>query len=71
MRADVVSLAHSLSRIMRLEKNLKQFFITDPGRVKHDEHSLGMPGHPGADLVIGRIRGGPAGITDGGCDNAI
>src|SRR5262245_61013841 len=66
LSADVVSLPHALRRIMVLPENLEQRVIGRDFRIEHDEHDLGVTGHAGAHLAVGRIRRVPTCISDGG-----
>ena len=55
LRAAIIALAHALSRIMTLPKDLQQGLISHNRRVKYHPHHLIMPSFAGADLFISRI----------------
>jgi len=55
---------------MALPEDLQQAVEADTGRVVDDAHDLGVTGAPAAHLFIGRVRRVPAGIADGGDDDA-
>ena len=62
--ADVVALAHALGRVVLLEEDLQQVGVGDLLRVEGDQHRLGVAGLRRADLLVGRVRGGPVLVAD-------
>src|SRR5215212_6153292 len=53
--ADVIALAHALSRVMRLPEYFEQRVIGDLARIEDDFHRLGMAGQSSAYLLICRV----------------
>ena len=47
------------------QNSLSSSLVGDDGRVEHDEHDLGVPGAPGAHLLVGRVRRVATGVADG------
>ena len=66
LRADIVALAHPLGRVVRLPEDLEQHVVGHPGRVENGHDHLVVPGAPGADILIGRVRCVTARIADRG-----
>src|SRR5208282_5915294 len=64
--ADIVALPHALGRVVALPEQFQERLIAGDFRVVNDEHGLGVPGASAADLLIGRVGGGTAGVADGG-----
>src|SRR6201999_1642660 len=63
---DVVALAHALRRVVVLPEELQQRVIAGLPGVVDDEDGLGVAGPRAADLVVRRVRGVAAGVSDGG-----
>src|SRR5215207_10713212 len=69
--ADIVALAHALSRVVTFPERLQELLVGDLLRIEHDQHHFGMTGAARADLLIGRIGRVSAGIADGGRMDAV
>src|SRR5262249_14835576 len=69
--AHVIALAHTLRGIVILPKCLEQPLIGDLLRIKDNEHHLVVTGAAGANLLVGRIGGMTARISDRGDVNAF
>src|SRR5947209_5825716 len=65
LRADVVALAHPLGGVVSLPEQLQHLLVAGGGAVERDKNGLGMAGAPAADLLVGGVRGKPAGVADG------
>ena len=66
----VVALPHALCRVVGLPEHLEQLAVRDPLRVEDHPDGLRVPGPAAADLLVGRIRGVPALVADGGGNHA-
>src|SRR5204863_8067435 len=66
LRPDVVPLPHALRRIVTFPEHLYQVRVRDLAWIENDEHGLGMPGRPAANLAIRGIRRVSGGVADGG-----
>src|SRR5262249_52891777 len=64
LRSDIVALTHALSRIVVLPEYAEQLLVADLFRIVDDEDDLAVPRHPGASLLVSRVRGHAARITD-------
>src|SRR5215216_6422283 len=71
LRADVVALAHALSRIVVLPEHLEQALIRDFLRIVDHENDLVVTGAAAADLLVCRIGRMAGGIADGRDVNAV
>ena len=54
--AHIISLAHTLRRVVAFPEYLQQLFETDDVRVEYDEHDLRVTREPCTDFTIGRVR---------------
>jgi len=61
--ADVVALAVEGGGVVDGEEDVQEDSVGDMSGVKGDAHDLGVTGVPGADLLVGGINVGTAGIT--------
>src|SRR5579883_3071783 len=59
---DVRPLAVRRRGIVGRKEHLQDLPERDHGRVERDLHDLRVPGRAGADLLVGRVRDGPAGV---------
>src|SRR5262249_29474638 len=67
--ANVGPLAHALGRVVVLPEDLEELAVGDGGGVVDGEDDLGVPGAPGAHLLVGGVGGVAAGVADcGGVD---
>ena len=65
LAAGVVALTIALRWIVRFPEHFQQLLVAHFVRVVDDEDDLGVPGLPGAGLVIGRVRRVATRIADG------
>src|ERR1700730_432345 len=61
--ANIVALPHPLGRIIALPKSLYQRFIGNLCRVESDQHDFVMASRPGADFLVGGVRGKAARVS--------
>src|SRR4029453_14888233 len=66
MGAEVPALGVAGGRIVATPERLEELGVTDLRRVEPYLHSLGVPSAVAADLPVGRIGDGAAGVTGGG-----
>ncbi|MOA06358.1 hypothetical protein D3C78_1259890 [compost metagenome] len=63
--AGVVALAHALGRVVGLPEHLEQGFEAGLPRIVDHPHHFGVPGHAGADFLVGRVGREAAGVARG------
>src|SRR5205807_9164902 len=64
--ADIIALAHALSRVVAFPEYLEERLVARHLRVVDHEDGLGVPGLPAAHFFIARVGGRAAGIADRG-----
>ena len=62
--ADVIALTHSLGRVVAFPEGLEQLIVGDLLGVEYHQHRFGMAGTAGAHLLVGRVGGMTAGVTN-------
>src|SRR5207253_8428689 len=70
LRADVGALAILGGGIVAGPEGVEQFFVADQVGVVGDQDGFGVAGEVGADILIGGIFGGAAGVADRGGQHA-
>src|SRR5262249_35708085 len=63
---DVGALAHALGPVVVAPEGLEGVGVGDGGGVGADQVPVGVPGAPGAHLLVGGVGGVAAGVPDGG-----
>ena len=63
LRADVVPLSHPLRRVVALPEDAQHLLIGGQARIEDDQHRLGVPREPRADLLVARVRRDAAGVA--------
>src|ERR1700733_1673084 len=64
LRATVVTLAHTLGRVVRLPEYAQQLFVTDALGIENHLDGFGMTGGSAAHLFVGWVRHVATGISD-------